>query len=62
MSYSYLWAENRESILQEFCDKEPLIVEISEKFKEFDDRAEEIKQLPDVHNIGAVQITLGWLQ
>lgn len=34
-------------------------MEISEKFQEYDSRAEEIKQLPDKHNIGAIQILMG---
>lgn len=34
-------------------------MEISEKFLEYDERAEAIRELADVHNIGAVQIIMG---
>lgn len=62
LSYSYLWAEDREAQIEAFCDKNPLIVEIGEKFQEYDQRAEDIRDLPYVHNIGAVQINMGKTQ
>ncbi|CAG9816206.1 unnamed protein product [Phaedon cochleariae] len=58
LEYSYLWAEDRDQQIEKFCDQDPLIVEISEKFQEYDARAEHIKQLPEKHNIGAIQITM----
>lgn len=48
--------DNKEELIKTFSDNNPLLVEISEKFKEYDNRAEEIRQLPDDHNIGPVQI------
>ncbi|KAJ8938536.1 hypothetical protein NQ318_016906 [Aromia moschata] len=58
LEYHYLWAEDRDKKIEEFCEKNPLIVEISEKFQSYDDRAELIRQLPDYHNLGAVQIRM----
>lgn len=36
-------------------------MEISERFQEYDARSEVIRQLPEKHNIGAVQIAMGKL-
>ncbi|XP_072395911.1 dynein axonemal heavy chain 8 [Diabrotica undecimpunctata] len=58
LEYKYLWAEDRDQQIQEYCDENPLIVEISEKFKEYDARAESIKQLPEKHDIGALQVLM----
>ena len=59
LDYSYLWAEDREKQIEKFCDTSPLTIEISEKFQEFEDRAEAIKQLPNENNVGAVAIIMG---
>ncbi|KAL1516507.1 hypothetical protein ABEB36_000416 [Hypothenemus hampei] len=56
LEWKYLWVENRDQIIDEFCEKDPLIVEIAEKFSEYDNRAEEIRQFPDQHDIGAIRI------
>ncbi|KRT82784.1 hypothetical protein AMK59_4319, partial [Oryctes borbonicus] len=58
LSYAYLWAETREKQVQELVDTNPLIVEIREKFQEYEDRAEMIRQLPEEHKIGAVEIRM----
>ncbi|KAG5868053.1 hypothetical protein JTB14_022256 [Gonioctena quinquepunctata] len=58
LEYSYLWAEERDKQIEEFCDRNPLIVEISEMFQQYDARAEFIKQLPEFHNVGPIQITM----
>uniref|UniRef100_A0A6P7H2C1 Dynein heavy chain 5, axonemal-like n=1 Tax=Diabrotica virgifera virgifera TaxID=50390 RepID=A0A6P7H2C1_DIAVI len=58
LEYKYLWAEDRDQQIQEYCNENPLIVEISEKFKEYDARADAIKQLPEKHDIGALQVLM----
>ncbi|KAJ8960348.1 hypothetical protein NQ317_010573 [Molorchus minor] len=58
LEYNYLWVEDRDQQLENFCETNPLIVEISERFQSYDDRAESIRQLPDYHNLGAVQIRM----
>nr|CAI5817756.1 unnamed protein product [Callosobruchus analis] len=58
LKYDYLWAEDRDQQMEDFCSTNPLIVEISEKFQKYDARAEAIRQLPDKHDISALQITM----
>ncbi|XP_050311595.1 dynein axonemal heavy chain 8 [Anthonomus grandis grandis] len=62
LKWKYLWVEDRDKLIDEFCEKDPLIVEISEKFTEYDKRAEEIKQLPDKHDVGAISIFMEHLK
>lgn len=54
-----MWDELRDEKIDKFCERNPLIVEISEKFQEYDTRAEHIKELPNKHNVGAIQIIMG---
>ncbi|XP_018316536.1 dynein heavy chain 8, axonemal [Mycetomoellerius zeteki] len=56
LRYSYIWAENRNDIIQAFIDTKPLIQEIKEKFMEYEDLMIEIKNLPDQHILGPLQI------
>ncbi|XP_067209496.1 dynein axonemal heavy chain 8 [Linepithema humile] len=56
LRYSYIWTENRNNIIQTFIDMEPLIQEIKEKFMEYEDLMTEIKNLPDRHVLGPLQI------
>ncbi|XP_018400014.1 PREDICTED: dynein heavy chain 8, axonemal [Cyphomyrmex costatus] len=56
LRYSYIWAENRNDIIQAFIDTKPLIQEIKEKFIEYEDLMTEIKNLPDQHVLGPLQI------
>ncbi|KAK4886462.1 hypothetical protein RN001_002733 [Aquatica leii] len=58
LKYSYLWADSREKQIQTFCDKNPLIVEVSEKFREYDNQSEEIRNIPDYHYIGPLQVVM----
>ncbi|XP_011871302.1 PREDICTED: dynein heavy chain 8, axonemal [Vollenhovia emeryi] len=56
LRYSYIWAENRNEIVQAFIDSTPLIQDIKEKFMEYEDLMEEINKLPDRHILGPLQI------
>ncbi|XP_036143732.1 dynein heavy chain 8, axonemal [Monomorium pharaonis] len=56
LRYSYIWAENRNEIIQSFIDSKPLLQEIKEKFLEYEDLMTEIKNLPDRHILGPLQI------
>ncbi|XP_018374249.1 PREDICTED: dynein heavy chain 8, axonemal [Trachymyrmex cornetzi] len=56
LRYSYIWAENRNDIIQAFIDTKPLIQEIKEKFMEYEDLMIEIKNLPEQHILGPLQI------
>ncbi|XP_044760955.1 dynein axonemal heavy chain 8-like isoform X2 [Coccinella septempunctata] len=58
LNYSYLWSDDREKIIDEFCERGPLPVEITEKFKEYEARAEEIEGLPECIDLGPIQIDL----
>lgn len=58
LKYSYLWAEDREQQIIDFCETNPLIVEIGERFQLYVDRAEEIRNTPDIIKIGAVQVDM----
>lgn len=59
LEYSYLWVEDRENQIDEFCATNPLIVEISEKFQNYEDRAKLIRELPNIHDLDAIQINMG---
>lgn len=59
LEYNFLWVEDREQQVVDFCSQNPLLVEIIEKFVEYDEQIYEIKNLPELHNIGAVQIRMG---
>lgn len=56
MRYSYIWAENKNEIIQKFVDSKPFIQEIKEKFIEYEDLMTEIQNLPDRHILGPLQI------
>ncbi|XP_018048480.1 PREDICTED: dynein heavy chain 8, axonemal [Atta colombica] len=56
LRYSYIWAENRNDIIQAFIDSKPLIQEIKEKFMEYENLKTEIKNLPEQHILGPLQI------
>lgn len=59
MNFAYLWSDEREKIIDDFCEKGPLPVEITEKFKEYEAKAEEIESLPENIDLGPIQIDLG---
>ncbi|KAJ8919736.1 hypothetical protein NQ315_006264 [Exocentrus adspersus] len=59
LEWRFLWAENRDQQIEDFCQTNPLLVEISERFQEYDARSEMIRELPEKHDIGAVQIAMG---
>ncbi|KAL0129655.1 hypothetical protein PUN28_001727 [Cardiocondyla obscurior] len=56
LRYSYIWAENRNEIIQAFVDSKPLVQEIKEQFIKYEDLMTEIKNLPDWHILGPLQI------
>ncbi|KAG5338491.1 DYH8 protein, partial [Acromyrmex heyeri] len=56
LRYSYIWAENRNDIIQAFIDAKPLIQDIKEKFIEYENLMIEIKNLPERHILGPLQI------
>ncbi|KAK9891390.1 hypothetical protein WA026_014631 [Henosepilachna vigintioctopunctata] len=58
LNYAYLWNENREKIIDEFCERGPLPVEITEKFKEYEAIAEEIEAIPNAVVLGPIQIDM----
>ncbi|XP_025829635.1 dynein heavy chain 8, axonemal [Agrilus planipennis] len=58
LSYSFLWVEDREDQVSAFANKDPLIVEITEQFCEYDARADEIRNLPEIHDIGAIRVIM----
>ncbi|KAK5645861.1 hypothetical protein RI129_004325 [Pyrocoelia pectoralis] len=58
--YSFLWADNRSSQVQAFCDKNPITVEITEKFFLYERQCEEIRNLPAEHNIGPLLESEAW--
>lgn len=59
MKYSFLWADDRELQVKRFVEKEPIYQEIKEKFTEFVINIDEVKNLPDRHVIGALEVRLG---
>ncbi|KAB0798200.1 hypothetical protein PPYR_09193 [Photinus pyralis] len=58
LRYSFLWADDRTAQVQAFCDQNPLIVEITEKFSSYEKQSDEIRNLPEEHNIGAIRIIM----
>ncbi|XP_044272703.1 dynein axonemal heavy chain 8 [Tribolium madens] len=58
LDYSYLWAEGRVNEIEAFCEKNPLTVEIAEKFQEFENRGDKIRELPDSHNVDSIQVDM----
>ncbi|XP_060520516.1 dynein axonemal heavy chain 8 isoform X2 [Cylas formicarius] len=58
LEWKYMWLDDRDQIIDAFCAKDPLIVEISEKFQEYDGRAESIRKLPEKHDVGSLRILM----
>ncbi|XP_018342058.1 PREDICTED: dynein heavy chain 8, axonemal [Trachymyrmex septentrionalis] len=56
LRYSYIWAENRNDIIQAFIDTKPFTQDIKEKFMEYEDLMIEIQNLPERHILGPLQI------
>lgn len=59
LSWSYIWAENREEQILEFVNQNPLIQEIREEFMKYDNRAQAIADISKSHYIGAIQVEMG---
>lgn len=59
MQYSYIWSENRDNIVQNFVDSEPITQVIKEKFVEYDNLVAEIQNLPKKHVVGPIEISMG---
>ncbi|KAL6445584.1 hypothetical protein ACFW04_000844 [Cataglyphis niger] len=62
LRFSYIWAEDRNDIIQAFVDSKPFIQEIKEKFIEYEDLMTKIKNLPDRHILGPLQINTNKLK
>ncbi|EFN74803.1 Dynein heavy chain 8, axonemal [Camponotus floridanus] len=62
LRYSYIWAENRNEIIQKSVDSKPFIQEIKEKFIEYENLMTEIQNLPDRHILGPLQINTSKLK
>ncbi|CAG9855812.1 unnamed protein product [Phyllotreta striolata] len=58
LEWDFLWAEDREDQVQSFCDTDPLIVQISEKFQEYAKTSERIRHLPEFVTVGPIKIML----
>lgn len=59
LPYAYLWAEGRVNEIEAFCNTNPLTVEIAEKFQEFENRADHIRDLPESHIVDSIQVDMG---
>ncbi|XP_043790719.1 dynein axonemal heavy chain 8 [Apis laboriosa] len=58
LKYSYIWSEDRDQLVQNFVDSEPITQVIKEKFVEYEDLVAEIENLPDSHIIGPIKISM----
>lgn len=56
IEYEYLWIENRENELENFIQKDPLLADIRDKFKHFDNITKEIKNLDHIICVQTIQI------
>ncbi|XP_048268511.1 dynein axonemal heavy chain 8 [Bombus terrestris] len=62
LQYSYIWSENRDNIVQNFVDSEPITQVIKEKFVEYDNLVAEIQNLPKKHVVGPIEISMDKLK
>ncbi|KAF7401630.1 hypothetical protein HZH68_007450 [Vespula germanica] len=58
LRYSYIWDENKEQIIREFVESEPITQEIKEKFLEYENLLTEIQNLPNIHTVGPIEIRM----
>lgn len=56
--HCYLWVTNIDDTLKEFADSKPLTIEISDKFKSFDERSAELNATSKFVQIEAIGIEL----
>lgn len=57
--YEHLWSEDREDQVIEFVNTKPLVADIRETFRMYDDRAIAIQNLPETYQIGIILIRTG---
>ncbi|XP_015430178.1 PREDICTED: dynein heavy chain 8, axonemal [Dufourea novaeangliae] len=62
LRYSYIWSEDRNKIIQDFVDSEPIIQEVKEKLMEYDKLVKEIENLPEKHIVGPIEIKMDKLK
>ncbi|XP_034939850.1 dynein heavy chain 8, axonemal [Chelonus insularis] len=60
--YCHVWAEDRESQIEQFINKDPNPDEIRERFVFYENLVTEIKNLPVYHIIGPVEINIDKLK
>ncbi|XP_045464438.1 dynein axonemal heavy chain 8-like isoform X2 [Harmonia axyridis] len=58
LKYSYIWAEDRDDQIEQFCDSRPLTVEIIERFQKYAEEVETLKTIPDYEVVGPIKISL----
>lgn len=56
--YSYLWANGVEDSLKAFAESDPLIADIRDKFKHFDERTRSLQEAEHTKCIGSIMIDL----
>lgn len=57
--YKYLWVSNRDKIIQEFVNTNPLTVDIRDKFIYYDNITSELENGKKRHCIGPIQLRMG---
>lgn len=58
-NYKYLWSADRESIIQEFVNTNPLTVDIRDKFIYYDNITRNLENKVARHVIGPIEIRMG---
>lgn len=57
--YKYLWSSNRDTIIQEFVNTNPLTVDIRDRFMHYDDLTSSLESAATRHVIGPIEIRMG---
>ncbi|XP_051153326.1 dynein axonemal heavy chain 8 isoform X1 [Leptopilina boulardi] len=60
--FCFVWAEDRNDQLKRFVNAEPIVVDIKNKFDEFENLFLEINNLPEFYIIGCIQINMDKLK
>lgn len=57
--YKYLWSSNRDTLIQEFVNTNPLTVDIRDRFMLYDDITSSLECAATRHVIGPIEIRMG---
>lgn len=58
-SLSYIWMGDKDEQIDEFVQKKPSVMEIRDKFTEYEELITTVNELPEYHVVGPIRVNMG---